>query len=441
MKRYVSVWGAEGSSLRLPSLANVLAAVAYLLGAVWRTLDILVWHDPRKHIYSDMQLYLETAKNFMAGDAPYTPIQAIHTPGTSKIIATFYSVDPTLGSLIGFQLAIALVTPLAAGALAVAMFGWKAAPWAVAISSLYFPFVDYAGYLLSDAYLALCVPLCMGCYLWATSAKRWMRAALVGALAGVLLFLAFSFKAIGLPTLVGFALLHWCLSKRSSFRMRTVAFAAMLATAAPGIGAITVRCTSINRGRVCLGSNKMGGDFLLGHYGRIGGVRFTDFHTSSPSQGQHGYTEWKTVPHSFTDNEANIGLAWQWIRYHPEESLVLSLEHVADLLGATHPWPSFNTPRRALAQGFNYLFIVFLLLPTLVRLLDIWRSRGAAELLRSEQLLLFSPILTLAAMVFVATGEARYRIPFDSIFIVLTVDFFRNWRLRGLSELRQAGAA
>ena len=95
------------------------------------------------------------------------------------------------------------------------------------------------------------------------------------------------------------------------------------------------------------------------------------------------------------------------------------------------PWPSLNSPQWPGAQGYHYLYLLLLLLPTLVRLLDTWRVQGFTGLLASRQLLLFSPLLALSAVVFIATGEARYRIPYDGIFIVLSIDFFRHWSLRG----------
>ena len=255
-------------------------------------------------------------------------------------------------------------------------------------------------------------------------------------MAGIALLAAFSLKAVALPTLGAFAVFHWLFARNPPRRIRTIALVTLLATAAPGVAAISMRSTTINNGKLSLGSSKVGGDMLLGHYGKIGGLVFTDYAGNSPSQGQHGQMDWKTIPHSFADTPANAALAWKWTRENPVESFVLSCEHVVDTFGGTLPWPSLNSPHWPGAQGHHYLYLVFLLLPTLVRLLDVWRAEGFVGLLASRQLLLFSPLLALSAIVFIATGEARYRVPYDALFIVLSIDFFRHWGVWGSVQAR-----
>jgi len=46
-------------------------------------------------------------------------------------------------------------------------------------------------------------------------------------------------------------------------------------------------------------------------------------------------------------------------------------------------------------------------------------KRGARALLLSRTFLVLSPVLALALTVAIATGEVRYRIPFDVFFIVV----------------------
>ena len=79
-----------------------------------------------------------------------------------------------------------------------------------------------------------------------------------------------------------------------------------------------------------------------------------------------------------------------------------------------------------MSQAFHYLFLVFLLFPSMMLLVDVARQRGLVALLRSTELAIFSPILGVIISVMIATGEARYRIPWDMCFILLAVEFYRR---------------
>ena len=57
---------------------------------------------------------------------------------------------------------------------------------------------------------------------------------------------------------------------------------------------------------------------------------------------------------------------------------------------------------------------------------EVGRKRGWRGLLSSTELLVMSPLFGVLASVFLATGEPRYRIPWDASFIILAVELYRR---------------
>jgi len=127
-----------------------------------------------------------------------------------------------------------------------------------------------------------------------------------------------------------------------------------------------------------------------------------------------------------TDNAKNFELAIQKIKERPQQAVLLSLEHIYDLFFGSFPWPSAATTYWVGAAGGQYLFICFILFPSCVRLLDLARQRGLRALLRSTEVLVLAPVVGLVVTAAIATGEPRYRIPFDSLFMVVALEFFRH---------------
>jgi hypothetical protein len=419
---------------RHPYLPNALAALAYVIGVVWRYLHIVHFHDPRKYVYSDMKMYVDLGRRLARPDYDPTILDVTHPPGMSTLIAEAVKLDPELSYLVSFQVLVSCLVPLGVMWFAYKAFDRTTARAALILSSIYFPFVEYGGYFLAEVYMMLLVPVTLALYLTAAEQKSRPRAALWGLATGVALFGALAMKMVALPAIVGFATLHLLLAKTSPRSIRIIALGATLFAAAPGMTAISARCTEANEGRFCLGSNKSAADFMLGHYGRIQGVAWKPpdrrevMSFGSPSAYQHGYREVPEVPFSITDSEENSEAAWKWMREHKMHAVVLSFEHVFDMMGMTLPWPAVATGYWVGSQGTQYLFLVFIMLPAFYRLIDVWRERGLVELLRSRHFTVLSPILGVALAVFIATGEPRYRIPFDSVFMLLAIDFYRHFR-------------
>ena len=171
----------------------------------------------------------------------------------------------------------------------------------------------------------------------------------------------------------------------------------------------------------------MGADFLLGHFGRIADIQWADdeghgFGFGSPGSYLRHYGEHKSVSFPITDSAANAAEAWRWIIAHPFDAVVVSLDHLYDTFLGVAFWPSYGTASWSLAHLSQMAFVVLMLVPVLFACARILK-RGLRTFATSRALLVLAPIGALALTVAVATGEVRYRIPFDVFFIVVSGAF------------------
>ena len=427
---------------RRPWLPSTITWLAYALGVLWRWLHITKWHDPRRFSHVDIDAYVTLAKRLAqpgyvltVGDVP-TP------PGNTWLLEFFLRRDPSLFLQVQFNFVVCALVPLAIGALGWVAFGKRTAQASVVVASVYFGLIDCGAYFTPDVHLALVGTLTIASYLQAmklvaeeTSAKR--TAALLGlaALSGLLFSLAMALSTIALPALLGFCAVHFLFTRGPKPLRKAIVLAAFLVASAPLTVKIAARCTAANGGHFCLSSNTTKAEILLGHYDRTGGIEWRD--PAKPGEvatltnhgaQQHGFRSNKVVAFPITDQESNSEYAWGWIRQNPSKAIILSLEHVWDCICGTYPWPIPIADQWAAGYAAHFLFLVFIMLPALTVLADRLRQRGGIGLLRSTELALVSPIFGVCAAAFATTGQARYRIPWDGVLIVLGVQFYRHMR-------------
>lgn len=429
---------------RFPWLPSAITWSIFALGVVWRWLHIIRLHDPRKYVYSDMAMYVGLAKRLAKPGYVVNIGDITHPPGLTWLLMFFQRLDASLQLLVYFNFFVCALVPLAVGALAWVTLGKRTAQGSVVAASLYFSFIDYGGYFLAEIHLAFIATLTIALYLLAMKVadkepSRRRTAAFLGlaALSGLLFSVAMALKMVALPAILGLCAVHLLFSRTPRLRSRIVVLAVFLAASAPLTAKIVHRCTVANEGHFCSGSNKSAADFLLGHYGRIEGVEWRDPATpglvvafGNPSAYQHGYRERKVVPFLITNQKKNAEYAWKWIGEHRVDALVISFEHIWDCFGGSYPWPASSTGLWPGSYASNYAFLAFMCLPALTVLADVLRKSGILGLLRSVEFLLVSPILGLCVAVFAASGESRYRIPWDGVFLVLGVEFYRRTTFR-----------
>jgi hypothetical protein len=212
-------------------------------------------------------------------------------------------------------------------------------------------------------------------------------------------------------------------SRRAKLRRWLLRGTLVAAGAAPVFGVLTTICTRANRGNFCFSGNKPAADFLLGHYGRIGRINWASeeghgFWFGSPGAVLRDYESQANVDWAITHNGENAAEAWRWIAAHPSDAVVLSLDHIYDTFFGSAMWPSFGQDSWPYAHLSQYIFVALLFIPTLLACRAAAQG-GARAFLTSRTALVLSPVVALAITVAIATGEVRYRIPFDVFLIVV----------------------
>jgi hypothetical protein len=426
-----------------PWIGHLPYAAIFLVGVCIRVRHILFVHDPRDFVRDNAKLYLWLAEHLAAPGYVLRPVDVFVPPGAPLLFSFLYARDPTLTLAVRAMLALTILIPLVVGGLGWVAFGKPTGQIAMAISSVYFPFIDYGGYFLTETPFTLLFALTMLFFLVAI--RRQTPAAVLGwsVAAGVACSLAIAFKIVALPAmfcLVAAFVLgsrpppagggQVALTRPATRKLKALVTIGVLVGAMPLTTAMTVRCTRANEARLCFVCNKGPADFLLGHYGRIERLAWSGENAIwalSASAAQHGYKDRPVVMFDVTDGTANLAAAWRWIGGHPGEAFVLSCEHVYDLFCGSLPAPGIDTASWIPMEASHFAFLLLLLLPSVLLAFDLTKTCGLRAFLGSTAFLVGSPMFGLIAATFIATGEARYRIPFDPIFILLATQFYRRY--------------
>jgi hypothetical protein len=411
-------------------------SLVYVCGVVLRILYTLKIQRPETVIYADMGLYIGRARRLAAG----LPVEAADvTTGLGyPALLSFLSSNGSFGRAVIAQLIISCLLPLALGLLAAAAYGRRTALLAVVFGSLYFPFIEYGALFLTELHLTFWLALAFAGFMAAHRARRPGAALALAAGGGLALSIAATFKTLALPPAVAFFVVDGVAhavgrggagSSPSLFvRLKPWLLRGALAAlaAAPVLGVMSSVCTRAS-GRFCVTGKEMGHDFLLGHYGRIADIEWGPEHDKyrfgSPSAYLRNYEKHIKVPFSISDARANRAEAWRWIKANPGDAIVISLDHVYDTMFGPVMWPTMNSDKWSLGAASQFVFILLLFVPTVLAAARVLR-RGLRAALVNRTALMLAPIGALMVTVMIATGEVRYRIPFDVFFIAIACAYF-----------------
>ena len=410
----------------------------YFVAIALRVQYTLDYHPPAAFVNSDMDLYVGLARRLLDPNGPLGPWDVTHPLGFPAFLAVLLSVGGSLAHAGYAQMVVSCLVPGAVGLLGAAAFGRRTGFLALICASVYFPFIEYGALFLSEIHFTLWLALAFAGFFAAIGARRRLVSLALAAGGGLALSVAIAMKNVGLLAALAFFAMEGVAlllrrpvdaapaptpTWRARLRPWLLRGALVAIGAAPLMGVMTKVCTRANEGNFCFAGNKPAADFLLGHYGRIeridwGPDRGHGFWFGSPGSVLRHYDERAKVAWPITDNAANAAEAWRWIAAHPVDAVVLSLDHVYDTFFGSAMWPSFGHPSWRMAHLFQYVFVLFLFVPTLFACARIARA-GARAFLTSRVALILSPVVALSITVAIATGEVRYRVPFDSFFMVI----------------------
>ena len=442
----------NSSNIWIPIL---LATSLYLGCAGWRAGYVFWAHPPSNYLYSDMEGYVQRSKAWFQPNHRPNIWDAEKPPGYFWFLGSLQKIDPTLHLAGVAQFLISCAIPLLMAGLAYQLYGRASALLTLAISSVYFPFIDYAGYFVTELlFIFVMVSALLLLAIALRRTKTW-AAAVTAVLAGITLGAAIAVKP-GLIIGGGLLFLWLC---EAGWKHRSRRIGVILAASVVGLVLVltplSIRGTRLNNGNFTLVSYAGPINVLLGHSGEDtfiirfhhpnGGKTFIG--SPAVAQKQRDYRNEmrrkklpinperynRRVDHYFAPWEKAKARQAIWDNFDGHEIAWFrqSCTNVADMLWTTLPWPSGHNKR---GTWYPYLlwsqrlFIFLLLLPAVIHLL-----RHRQQIRRREWLGVADGML---AVVFVSTvfiaffiaPEARYRVPYDAFIIILATQFYtRRW--------------
>src|SRR5204863_5078733 len=237
------------------------------------------------YICSDMGLYVGLARR-IAAHIPLSAPDVTHPLGYSALLAFLMSAGGSLALAVDLQVVVSCLVPLAVGLLGAAAYGRRTGLLVIVLATFYFPFIEYGALFLSEIHFILWLTLAFAGLFAARRVQRRAAALGLAVAGGLALSLAASLKSVALPAAFLFFVVDGVAlavgspgagqpsSRLARLRPWVLRGALVALAAAPLLGVLAQVCTHANRGRFCVTGNKVGSDFLLGHYGRVADVEW-----------------------------------------------------------------------------------------------------------------------------------------------------------------------
>jgi len=391
-------------AMERPELRPWIALGVFVLATGLRLWFNLVVHPPGRFVESDMWVYDHRAKNLLAGTLG--PWDTFTPRGYPAILAAVYSLGGDA------MRNVAVLQALMGGGIAVLAYGVGLrllssnvlALAAAILVGAHLPLVLYGGFLLSEVPFA---------FLLLLSLYLLFRDGWTGWIGGCLAFLAAVLVRPNLlPALVLVALWAW--------RRRGAARAAILVVCAV-LGVVHVSWSNSRLVGERAGVATNGGlNFYLA-FREVRGVEYQEgnfVHRIVPIPNLLRYQEMERVTVPFWREGYFYARGLDLLREDPRR-LARSLDHLKEGMGLGRQsfWPGWKG-REELLERYGPAFFFVGILPGLLYLPRLLARR------RSEALLvgafLVPAFLTLAFFL----GDPRMRVPFDPLFILLSVAAF-----------------
>ncbi len=260
----------------LRALVLWLAVPVWIFGVAWRYDYLFHAHPMTQYVYSDMQGYYESALRYFAPRFVPGVTDTIYPPGTAYFFGLLHQIDPTWVTAQWTLLALSCGVPLVLGWIAWVLFGIRVAALTVIFSSLYFPFVDFFAFFLSEAVFIPATVLAMALLILALRTRHRLPGLLPAIAAGMMFGLAASLKTVALAplTLVIAVLVYWRWRCRVKGLYRVVA--CLVIGVLPIVVVVSHRCTRANGGQFCLVSTNGPIAAIFGHTPWVRSITWKD---------------------------------------------------------------------------------------------------------------------------------------------------------------------
>lgn len=446
---------ADSPRSRWAVAALLLCLTIYGAGVVFRFAYIFHWHPPNdpQYIYSDMSGYVGNAVAWFQPGYKFHPVDTVMPPGYHWLLGSLFYLDPSRKLAVIVQFLMSCAVPLMVAGMAYQMYGRSVASLSLVLVSIYFPFVDYAGYFLTESPFLFTMVLSMLLLVSAIRVRWGWLSQILALLAGITLAAAVLIK----PALLLIGGLVFLSLAQAAWKHRWSRLGLVMLTSVTGLVLVmaptSLRATRINGGGSFILVSTGGPiNFLQGHGGEnVGGVTFVDPKTGarwgwgSPATAQKA-AEYRAAMAAegrpFDQERFNVILhfnfppwdkenlskaSWQRLRDAPWDCFTQSCTNVVETFFTSQPWPTAawtNTPWYHCCVWSQRFFAYLILLPATLHI--IMRRR----LLREQQGagladgLMALPVLGVMLVTFLVIPEARYRIPYDVFALMLAARFY-----------------
>ena len=383
-----------------------------LIALVARLAFSLIIHPIQNYLFSDMQSYLNIAQRIISGSKQLGNI--FYPPGYSLFLSTiiqaggefFFLITAVLQSLIGvisiwlfYQISTQVLKP-------------KLSTLFLLILALYYPFIDTTGYLLSEnlAIFFLALTLWLSLKFSKTKANLWLF--LAGLSVGIGSLVRANLLIIGLVILVWITItLKSKLRSLSVFITATMASLLLVSGIYFKLGGQS-RTSSLNGGFVF-----MAGQCLVGHSYDSTGAAF-----GPPVYMQRDINKTVQFTQAFTNSRYFYQQGLECLKQRPVRLLEKITENYY-LFFDNISWPSSNQTPFNLAMELSHTAFNLFVLPGLLLAAFLFSRQIKGR--RVFTSLLWYVLFTVFLTSTVYHADIRYRLPFDAIFILVSLSGYQ----------------
>ncbi len=413
-------------SIAESSIPWITAVGAMIAGTILRFYMTYVVYRPSEHIFSDMQGYVTLAQRLLNPNHILNSFDLIQPLGTSLILAGSFRLTGNLHAADALWFLMSSAAPffwfIAARKMAGPGLAAAVAVWA----SVDFSMISFGSLFMSETPFTFFIATGTACLAMAMSShprrtQPWSFAA------GILWGISLLFRPHGICMLfmivaiTGIGIWNRRYDKNA---IRGQAETAVAQTLLPFlfIAAIFGGYFSFKSGRPMLTSLGAGCQMVMGRLPDAAEARFEEpgtgiFHFyGSPVAHQRNPRGKFKFDFSVVDNAAAMKEAMKMFGRDPVQYLTLSFKNANDSIFGNDPWPANQMPTATLLKFYEVLFLLLGIIPALALVFPPFRIARGGEVLTASLAL---PLLGLWLLGFVAIGEARYRIPFDGLIIIM----------------------
>lgn len=402
--------------LRLPASHRWIAAALVALAGWVRYHYVFEWHPPELFAFSDMGLYVERARDILAGGTD--PEQAFQPIGYPLLLA--------LSLRLGKDLALVDWTHVVAGWLTVVLVWRASARWlrgwshlaVLAIAALHFPFIALSGFFMAETVFTLQLALLAYCLSRFPFPWKPGHALVLGAVYMSGLWFKGNDTFFGPLAIVWIGV--WIFARRgwrttwAPLARRAVVPVACFAAGAALVLASHAAYTRVHFGAAQVSAPTSSLNFVEGKCPWKVNIDSRGRRWHSPLFIQLGENDEKRWSRPFTDTDYFWHQGLECVRRDPAV-VATSLRYVYYLFFDNQLWPVNATTYGNLSRWYGMAF-AGLLFPSLLLGAVLVARRP-----RSRLALVGMMAVSIALCSWVFKSEMRYRVPFDVVFIPLAV--------------------